>query len=127
MKFRSRRWIALLLLAATGFAQASVALADCPMERGQFSRTMAPAVEGPCETGTQFMPDRPRYANRCLAHCTADLKAAGQPVALVPSAADSPALRLLQRATRTPVEHRGLDVPPPGAPPLRILLHSFLI
>jgi hypothetical protein len=66
------------------------------------------------------------YANRCFAHCTADLQAVGEPVVLARSAADRPIL-LLPRTEVRISPHTGLDGAPPGAPPRRVLLHSFLI
>lgn len=126
MSLRFKRWVGVLLLAATAFAQTGVSFADCSMDRGRLAQTMAPAAEAPCTMATHVKPDMPRFVNRCLAHCTADLKLAGQPAAIAPSPADRPVL-VLARLDRAPFADTGLEVPPPGTPPPRILLHSFLV
>ena len=127
MKLRFKRWVAMLLLAAIGFAQASVSVASCPMERGTMAAVIALEPAEPCDDCDISMTHfGPQYANRCVAHCTADLQLAAAPVALVRGAADVPVL-LLQRSERSPARRTGLEAPPLGAPPPRILLHSFLI
>lgn len=107
------------------FAQASVAVATCSMDRG----SLAPMLEmadgcGDCET--QVKPDAPQYANRCLAHCTADLQLSGSLAVLAVHPADVPVL-VLPRAEVYGVPRAVAQVSPPGAVPVRILLHSFLI
>jgi hypothetical protein len=126
MKRRIKRWIALVVLAATAFAQAAVSFADCPMQRGQLSQTLTRAAESPCASATHVKKDAPRYVNRCVAHCTQDLKAAGLPVAIAGGTAEAPVL-LVRPARGAPAVNTGLDSPPPGTPPPRILLHAFLI
>lgn len=113
-------------MALLAFAQASVALAACPMERG----TLAPVMHagepcGGCDTG--FKPYFPEFANRCVAHCTADLQNAGAAVALLRSPGGPPLLALAPAGAATAAQEGGLQAPPPGARPVRILLHSFLI
>ena len=127
MNPRFRRWIAVLLLGALAFAQASVSFASCPMERGTLLREIAIGQAESCELGGMYMThSAPQNANRCVMLCTADLQLAGLPTALVRSAADAPVL-LVPRAEWASAPDTGLEVPPPGTPPLRILLHSFLI
>lgn len=126
MKLRLNRWISLLLLAATAFAQASVSVANCPMERGQLWQTIARSAEPPCESGTHVNKGAPRNANRCMAHSTADLQLAGVAVAIARIPADAPVLVLPLAELRSALQSR-LDDPPTGAPPRRILLHCFLI
>ena len=90
---------------------------------------MAPMLQGgePCGgCETEFKPYFPEFANRCVAHCTADLQNAGSPAALVRSPGEPPLLVVLPAQNSTSFDS-GLDAPPPGAPPRRILLHSFLI
>ena len=123
MNLRLIRRTALCLIAVLAFAQASVVLAACAMDRG----TMAPMLGmtegcGGCETDT----DIAQAANRCVAHCTADLQLPGSMTALVRSPAQAPVL-LLPAVHRFASPRTGLDEAPPGAPPRRILLHSFLI
>ncbi|SRR5712692_2929190 len=118
------RRVSLWLIAVLAFAQASVATAACKMDRGSLTPMLAVAHDCGCET--QVKPYFPQYANRCIAHCTADLQLSKLPAALVQALADAPVL-LLPRVERRVPGSAGLDAPPPGAAPPRILLHSFLI
>jgi hypothetical protein len=126
MAVRLKRRIALLTLALLAFAQASVAFSSCSMDRG----TMAPAMAADndefaadCETPITTTPSS---ANLCALHCTWDLQVAGVAVALLRSPAGLPILTVaLPRAA--PAPRTGLPAPPSGAPPHRILSHSFLI
>jgi hypothetical protein len=125
MNIRLIRRVALWLIATLAFAQASVVLAACTMERG----SMAPMLEmaGDCgDCNTQAEPDAPQYANRCVAHCTSDLQLSGSLAALAVHPADVPVLAL-PRAEVYRVPRAVAHVSPPGAVPVRILLHSFLI
>jgi hypothetical protein len=121
-----KRWIALLLLAATTFAQASVALAGCELERRTVARLVAIADETACGCEVGTAGHGPLVTNRCFAHCTADLQIAGLAVAIVPGACDSAVLHL---ARPSPLAALRADpgVPAGDAVPIRILLHSFLI
>jgi hypothetical protein len=125
MTLRLIRRIALGLIAVLAFAQASVVLAACSMERGAMASMLEmPEGCGSCEP--QADGDVPQNANRCVAHCTADLQLSGSMTALVRSPAHVPVL-LLPPVDRLAFRRTGLDQTPPGAPPHRILLHSFLI
>jgi hypothetical protein len=125
MNRRLFRRVAIALIALLAFAQASVALAGCPMERGAMSAMLQTGEPcGTCET--EFKPYFPEFANRCVAHCTADLQNAGSAVALVRSPGEPPLLVVLPAPEARSLDS-GLEAPPPGAPPRRILLHSFLI
>ena len=126
MKLRFRRWVAMLLLAAVGFAQASVSFAACTLERGRLAQVMAQADEAPCDSGTHFKQDGSQNANRCLAHCTEDLQLFGLPVVLVRGAVAA-AVLVVPVTDQTRCPDTGLEAPAPGTPPPRILLHSFLI
>lgn len=124
MNLRLIRRLALGLIALLMFAQASVVAAACQMERGTLSQ-MLQVVEDCGECDTHVKPS-PQYANRCIAHCTADLQLSVLPVALVRAPADVPVLVIAHAERRLP-GGLGLEAPPPGAAPPRILLHSFLI
>ena len=95
------------------------------MDRG----SLAPMLEmttgdcGDCETVVQ--PDAAQNANRCVAHCTSDLQLSGSH-ALAVHPADVPLL-VLPRAEVYRLPRTMAEVSPPGAIPVRILLHSFLI
>ena len=127
MAIRLKRRVALLTLALLAFAQASVAFSSCSMDRG----TMSPVIaadndESGADCETPMTGTSPQNANLCALHCTWDLQVAGVAVALLRSPADLPILTVaLQHAARAP--RTGLYAPPLGAPPHRILLHSFLI
>jgi hypothetical protein len=117
------RRIALALLALYAFGQASVALAACGMDRGGMAQAMAMPDGDGC--GGCAMTD-PRSVNAlCVAHCTADLQLTGA----APDAIPAPAIADVLAAAAVP-RFRSPPVPaylPPGAPPRRILLHSFQV
>jgi hypothetical protein len=125
MKLRLIRRVSIWLIAMLAFAQASVAIASCSMERGSLAPMLEMGEGCGCEV-PQVKTDAPQYANRCVAHCTADLQLAGLAAALVRSPADAPVL-FVESFDRSPVLCTGLDAPPPGTVPSRILFHSFLI
>jgi hypothetical protein len=125
MNLRLLRRVSIWLIAMLAFAQASVAIASCSMERGSLAPMLEMTEGCGCEA-PQLKPDAPQYANRCVAHCTADLQLSGAGAALVRSPADAPVL-LLPRFDRSDAPRTGLESPPPGTVPPRILLHSFLI
>lgn len=68
----------------------------------------------------------PQHANRCIAHCTADLQLPGLAAALVRGPADAPVL-VVPRVEPRFLSGAGFEVPRSPAVPSRILLHSFLI
>ena len=116
---RKRALLTLVVLGSLMFAQAAVALALCPMERGSLAAMSGHSCESAAPAGALG-------ANGCVAHCTADLQQAGF-FPGIPSGASAgvvlPAPAMEPQSSR----NRGLESPPPGAPPRRILLHSFLI
>jgi hypothetical protein len=124
MNRRLIRRVSIWLIALLGFAQASVTLAACSMDRGSLGSMLEmPTDCGDCET--HLKPDAPQYANRCVAHCTADLQLSGTPAALAVHPSDSPVL-VLRRAELYRAPGAVAGVSPPSVP-VRILLHSFLI
>ena len=126
MTKRFLRRVAISLIGLLIFAQASVTLADCPMDRGMLSLTLGTGDENPCgDCGASVTAFGSLYASRCVSHCTADLQLAGLAVALVPHPSYAPVFVL-----EPPVVDVGLaalHAPPPGEVPRRILLHSYLI
>ena len=125
MNLRLIRRVSIWLIAMLAFAQASVAIAACSMDRG----SLAPMLEmaGDCgDCQTQVKPDAPQYANRCVAHCTSDLQLSGSLAALAVHPADVPVL-VLPRAELYRVPRSVAEVSLSRAVPVRILLHSFLI
>lgn len=128
MTVRSLRRVALSVVALLLFAQASFVLSACQRERGSLAQMiMAPAMEEGCTDCTAIVAhDDALYANRCFAHCTADLQLIGDLTVFAPSAPEAPVLFVPRAHLRAPPD-TGLDGAPPGAPPRRILLHSFLV
>jgi hypothetical protein len=121
---RSR--VAIALIAVMGFAQFGTAFSGCLMDPADMAASMAMDPGHPCEgcdempsTGTAMAP------SICAAHCATG----AQPTAT--SAPLSVAVVLLPGLTVPPVppasRPKGLEGPPLGAPPSRIVLHSFLI
>jgi methenyltetrahydromethanopterin cyclohydrolase len=127
MKARLNRLISTLVLAALAFAQASLAFSACQLDRGSLARSLGAAEQNACESGCMVASAWTKYANRCVAHCTADLAVAGSAVPLVRHPADAPVLALLSAQDGAAALRVVLEAAPPGAPPRRILLHSFLI
>ena len=125
MSARFTRRMSLWLIAMLVFAQASVAMAACTMDRGSLA-PMLEMSEGCGDCGTELKTDAPQYANRCVAHCTSDLQLSGESVAIVRGPAPVPVL-WVPPTERLASPRTGLEETPPGAPPHRILLHSFLI
>jgi hypothetical protein len=127
MAVRLKRRVAALTLALFAFAQASLAFSSCSMDRGAMGPVMtADNGESGADCETPMMAASPQNANLCALHCTWDLQIAGVAVALLRSPADTPILTVaLPHAA--PAPRTGLRAPPSGAPPHRILLHSFLI
>jgi hypothetical protein len=123
---RVKSLVAALVLGALAFAQASVSLAACSMERGSVGQVIAAEASAPCDCGTMATEFGPLYANRCLAHCTFDLQLSSVPVAMADIGTCSHTL-LVPQARSAVARATGLLAPPAGVPPPRILLHSFLV
>lgn len=122
-----KRRLAALLLAAVAFAQASVAFSACPLDRESLPSAMGTANATAHECETAIATDWTKFPNRCFAHCTTDLQTVGEAGALVRSPADAPVLRLALQEPM-PFQRIGREaLPPPVAPPPRILFHQFLI
>lgn len=125
MRARFKRRIAMLMLALLAFAQANVASHACAMDRGAMGAGMT--IDGPgADCDTPLAATKSLDANLCAVHCTWDLQAAGAGLALVGMPGNSPILTVAG-PRETPAPRTGLYAPPSGAPPLRILLHSFLV
>ena len=121
-----RKWIAVLTLGALGFAQASVSLAACSMERGTISDVLAAKTSTPCDCGTAMTEFGPLFANRCVAHCTSGLQLSGAAAAIAHVAAPAPTL-VRPRAQQRVTWRRRAQLPPVASVPKRIQLHSFLV
>ena len=120
-----KRWVARVALAALAFAQTGVAISSCRFERGSLADAMGAADRAPeCQEMTAAGGNEP--ANQCFAHCTSDLQTVGAAVALVRGPVAGPVLAI-NRTHNFIAVRTGLDSTPPGTPPPRILLHSFLI
>jgi len=117
------RRVATLLVALFLFAQGSVVLAACAMDRASMAQAMTMASDESCTCGGSEM--QKSVTASCMAHCTVDLQLSGLPIALVHVPASAPVLVVPMTEV-----HPGLSAlraPPPNPLPRRILLHSFLI
>ena len=124
MTLRLKRRIGLLVIALLVFAQGSVALAACSMERG--APMQMTQADDACACDAQAGFEAPMHANVCVAHCTSDLQLAGVATALVRAPAAAPVLVVALVREYSP-GRMAREAPPPRAVPPRILLHSFLI
>lgn len=122
---KTRRWLSVLLLAVLAFAQANVALAACQIDRAEMGAAAAAPMDGGCDCRMAADGAAP-LDNACVVHCTADLQVFGYAVALVREARDV-LVFVLRLPLAAPVAARSSDQSPPGSPPARIMLHSFLI
>lgn len=118
------RRTAILLTALFLFAQGSVALAACAMDRGSMAPAMEMAADVECDCGAMEANTTPSAS--CVAHCTADLQLPGGAAVLVRAPALSAVLHIVVfRDSSVPVVMS--KAPPHRGVPSRILLHSFLI
>ena len=121
MSRRLIRRVAVMLIAFLAFANGSLALAACGMDRGSMAQAMAMPDMPDCDSAG----NAPAPGAVCAAHCSSDLQLPGLQLPLVREAAAAAVLvvelreRHLDGALIAPLPH---PVPPP-----RILLHSFLI
>ncbi|MFY9315395.1 MAG: hypothetical protein WAO95_07525 [Burkholderiales bacterium] len=123
---RIRRWAAIFVLAALAFVQASLALSACSMDRGMLAGAMAMSPGEPCGTCNAPKQVAMDNANVCVAHYTADLQQVPYAVVIAPALVPMRVLWVSQ-PPGPPSPSKGLTARPPGAPPHRVLLHSFLI
>ena len=124
MSRRLIRRIAFCLIALLGFAQGTVALAACVMERGAPMQMDSAGDATCCDEDGGTVGSMP--SNACVAHCTADLQIPSVQVVLVRAPANAPIL-LVARLRQDALIHAVVEVPPPHGIPPRILLHSFLV
>lgn len=122
MTIRLVRRIAIALLAFYAFGQASIAFAACGMDRGAMAQAMAMPGDQACDgcpaAGASAV------TALCVAHCTTDLQITAA-LDAVPAPAVAEVLSSIEvpRFRSPPI----LAYLSPGAPPRRILLHSFQI
>ncbi|HYE41653.1 MAG TPA: hypothetical protein VEB23_17075 [Ramlibacter sp.] len=112
------------MIAVLAFAQASVVLAACSMERGDMAE-MAATSSGCCEQSSDEQGGH-QLTNACVAHCTSDLQQPGPQAVIVRSPADV-AVLAVAGPSEAPGFRTALAGPLPPAPPSRILLHSFQV
>jgi hypothetical protein len=123
MTARFIRRFAVALIAFYAFGQASVALAACGMDRGAMAQAMAMPAGDTCDDCANTGADA--VTQLCVVHCTADLQlTAAAPDALPAAAIVDPLMAIAVPRFRSPPV---LAYLPPGAPPRRILLHSFQV
>jgi hypothetical protein len=123
MRVQVLRRVATSLIALFLFAQASVVLAACAMDRASMAQAMVMEPNEACSCGSAELGVS--VTASCVAHCTVDLQLAGLPIALVHTSESTPFL--LVRMGKADPSLTALHTPPPVPLPRRILLHSFLI
>lgn len=121
-----KRWLAVLLLGALAFSQASLVLAACGIDRAALVQALAGDMHECCDTEGPATNLVPMSANSCLGEGTSDLQASGPSMPAVAAPAALPVLFVPQRQAGPPPSAL-LRAPPARAVPSRILLHSFLI
>ena len=112
------------MLAAAGFAHASVSVLACQMDRGQLAHAAQASEPCPCDEGQKGCSDQ-GLTNLCVSHCTADLQISADAIPLVRAPADAPVVLIARR--ETPRSLSGVFQRPPAAVPIRILLRSLQI
>lgn len=115
--------IVTVLLGAMLFAQAALAVAACDWLR------VAPAQAIAAKPSEPTCHDEPaQNANLCLTHCLGADQSMDTPKVAI-SAWSQSSLLVIGAVARAPAPKAALrfTLPPPGAPPPRILYHSFLI
>ncbi len=120
---RRVRGTAGILLGVLLFAQAALAVAACDWLR------VAPAQAISAQVGEPSCHDTPaRNANLCLAHCLGGDQSADTPQVAIPASSQLVVL-VIARTGGAPVleAFQQFALHRPGAPPPRILYHSFLI
>jgi hypothetical protein len=118
------RRTAILLSALFLFAQGSVALAACVMDRGSMAPAMEMAADMECDCGEMQANTSPTAT--CVAHCTADLQLPGGAAVLVREPAISAVLYVVAFPDSS-IRVAPDKAPPPRGVPTRVLLHSYLI
>lgn len=122
MNGRFIRRVAAALIAFLAFAQTSLALAACGMDRGSMAQAMLMSDMSDCD---QTAGKVPAPGAVCAAHCSSDLQLPGLQLPLVREVAAVPVLVVEMHEPHFRGAQRAM--PPHPAPPPRILLHSFLI
>jgi hypothetical protein len=108
------------------FTRMNAALANCTMDQDAMTSAMAGRGDQPCEgCDTPVSDPRHQISSACAAHCAS----AEQPTAVAAGLVISKIERVAFVLPHLVLDARptGLEGPPSGAPPRRILLHSFLI
>jgi hypothetical protein len=118
-----RRHVAQVMLGATLFAQAALAVAACDWLRVAPAQVfVAQAAEPSCHV------EPARNANLCLAHCLGADQSADTPQIAVPVWSQAVLLTVvafdIAPSSQAILRH---TLPRPGAPPPRILFQTFLI
>ncbi len=117
------RKIASVILGTMLFAQAALAVAACDWLR------VAPAQALAAKAAERSCHEEPaRNANLCLAHCLGSDQSADTPQVAIPAWSQTSFLVIVGiESVPAPQADLRYTLPQPGAPPPRILFHTFLI
>ena len=126
MSRRSKHLWSLVLLVTLGFAQSTLVLAACAIDRANLAQVLAAQDMQCCDTDTMTGDSAaPMTPTLCLAHSTTDLQALGTPILLGHPPSLMPLSFYVPRFDALAVE--GWSVPPPNVIPPRILFQSFQV
>ena len=120
------RRTALLLVSLLLFAQGALAATGCDWLQRSPAQAVAGGESPPCHEAAP----KQRNANLCLADCQGGMLSLDKPSVIVHAMPVAPVLvvRLIApSATVALIAALSYAIHPPGAPPPRILFHSFLI
>ena len=120
------RHTALLLVSLLLFAQGALAATGCDWLQRSPAQAVAADEVPPCHEAALTQ----RNANLCLADCQSGMQSLDKPSVTVHAMPVAPVLlvRLIApSATASLIATLPFAIHPPGAPPPRILFHSFLI
>jgi len=126
MNLRLTRRVSSWLIAMLLFTHATLSLAECPRDRATLAQAITQAAENPCCATASPAGYESLYGNRCVAHCTSDLQAAGLATMVVRAPADVPVLLVAEVEQGFEIRPR-VEPEPPGKLPHRILFQSFQI
>ena len=115
-----------MVLSLLLFGQGALAAAQCDWTQRSPSQAVAGGEAPPCHEPAQ----QQRNANLCLADCQSGMQSLDKPSVTVHAMPVAPVLvlRLIApSATVALIAALPYAIHPPGAPPPRILFHSFLI
>ena len=115
-----------MVLSLVLFGQGALAAAQCDWTQRSPSQAVAGGEAPPCHEPAR----QQRNANLCLTDCQSGMQSLDKPTVTVHAMPAGPVLiveLIVPAADFSPHASFLFEIHPPGAPPPRILFHSFLI